>query len=737
MTGKHETMRDSSFKNDLRLFYISVILLFLELLVIRWLSAELRIFAYFHNLVLIICFLGIGLGCAGSQRRSSFLTPLFILAFLVFFIYCPIDLGIFSLREITDYLGNLKDFVIWYQVSSSGLKRVWEIVFGVGMLSLLTAGIVYLFIPFGQLLGQLLSESQRPIRAYTINILGSLVGIVLFTVLSFFSSPPVVWFGLFFIFVIILLFWEQKQKLLVPSAVIITITMGLLFLNRSAGVWDEEGERFHGAFLRLAQKKDIWSPYQKLEVVPLEAPGNPSAKIGCVIYVNGVPYQQAINLSDEFVEANPNLYNIRDLDLLKFDHYNLPYLFSDRLEDVLIVGAGVGNDVAGALRNGALRIDAVEIDKEIIRIGKDMHPEQPYSSDRVNIIIDDARSFFHRTQKRYDLVVFGLLDSHTLSSNLCNVRLDNFVYTLESIEEARRLLKPGGTLVLVFAVVDRFIGENLYAITSRAFEQSPLCFKLLPTLRGWGGSVFVNGDANTIRNAVLHHPFLHTLIDKSFGESNTPKKIPTDDWPYLYLSGPKIPSLYYIIFGLLMLISLVLVRRNFSGSKGMDWHFFFLGAGFLLIEVQNVSKLALLFGTTWIVNSIIIAAVLIMILLANYYVSRFAIRSFLPYYGWLALALLVIYFYPLGHLARFPFLSKAAISGVLLSLPVFFSGIIFAHSFSRSKQLDRCFASNLIGAMLGGMLECVSFVSGIKSLILLALVLYALSYATLGQKKAL
>jgi len=647
------------------------------------------------------------------------MTPLVILSLLVFFVYCPIDLGVFAIGNITAYLSNLKDFVIWYQAVTPGVKGAGEIVLGVAMLGLLTVGIVYLFVPFGQLLGQLLAESERPLRAYTINILGSLVGILLFTLLSFVSLPPLVWFVLLFVFVAVLLLTENERRLLVPSAGLMGVMIALL-------LWHE------GLRVNREGNEELWSPYQKLEIVPMDMRiGSATVRPGYVINVNNVPYQQAVNLSYEFVASNPQIYGFSSPDLLKFDHYNLPYLFAESPDDVLIVGAGAGNDAAGALRNGAKHVDAVEIDPLIMRIGKRLHPEQPYASDRVRLINDDARSFFHRANKRYDLVVFGLLDSHTLSSNLSNVRLDNFVYTLQSIEEAKSLLKPEGTLVLMFDVKDRFIGQGVFEIMMRVFHAPPLCFKLEDTIRGWGGSVFISGDKSVISQAMSRHPFLETLVDDSFALADAPNQIPTDDWPYLYLSGRRTPSLYYIIFGLLLLISAVLVRRNFHGLKGMDWHFFFLGAGFLLIEVQNVSKLALLFGATWFVNSVIISAIFVMILLANYYVSTVRIASHAPYYAGLAGTLILIYLFPLGRLAALSLLPKAAVSGILLSLPIFFAGIIFAHSFRKARSLNTVFASNLIGAMLGGMLECTSFVFGIKALLLLALLLYMLSYMTL------
>ena len=106
------------------------------------------------------------------------------------------------------------------------------------------------------------------------------------------------------------------------------------------------------------------------------------------------------------------------------NQYILPYRFKPAPDNVLIIGAGAGNDANGAIRGGAKSIDAVEIDPLIIRLGKQYHPNQPYQNPAVNTVVADGRAFMERTQIRYDLIVMGLADSHTLSSNLTNLRLD-------------------------------------------------------------------------------------------------------------------------------------------------------------------------------------------------------------------------------------------------------------------------------------------------------------------------
>ena len=61
-------------------------------------------------------------------------------------------------------------------------------------------------------------------------------------------------------------------------------------------------------------------------------------------------------------------------------------------------------------------------------------------------ILTDARAFLKRSRRKYDLILFGLLDSHTELSDYANMRIDNFVYTEESFREAKAHLKPDGII---------------------------------------------------------------------------------------------------------------------------------------------------------------------------------------------------------------------------------------------------------------------------------------------------
>jgi hypothetical protein len=96
-----------------KLALVSVVGLFLELLMIRWVSSEVQIFAYFKNFVLIACFLGFGLGCYLVRRRISLLSLLVPLATLAVIVKLPWP----ALRQLVvnlpGYIGATSEVNVW------------------------------------------------------------------------------------------------------------------------------------------------------------------------------------------------------------------------------------------------------------------------------------------------------------------------------------------------------------------------------------------------------------------------------------------------------------------------------------------------------------------------------------------------------------------------------------------------------------------------------------------------
>ncbi len=125
--------------------------------------------------------------------------------------------------------------------------------------------------------------------------------------------------------------------------------------------------------------------------------------------------------------------------------YQRPYeRFTGNLGNVLIVGAGNGNDVAAALEAGAQHVDAVEIDPVLQDLGAQYHPLHPYDDPRVTRITNDGRAYLQQTDTHYDLIIFALPDSLTLVSGQSAVRLESFLFTEEAMQAARDHLNPGG-----------------------------------------------------------------------------------------------------------------------------------------------------------------------------------------------------------------------------------------------------------------------------------------------------
>ncbi|MEM9658544.1 MAG: methyltransferase domain-containing protein, partial [Planctomycetota bacterium] len=399
----------------------------------------------------------------------------------------------------------------------------------------------------------------------------------------------------------------------------------------------------------------------------------------------------------------------------------------------LIVGAGSGNDVAGALRRGAERITAVEIDPAIVDMGRRLHPERPYASSKVRVVEDDARSYFATADAKFDLIIFGLLDSHTTTA-MTNARLDHYVYTRESLARAKSLLKEGGVMVLSFEASKPFIADRMSRCLGEVFGQPPLAFRIPLNPMGWGGVLFVAGDSDAIENQLTEHPRLARQIEK--WQADHPLQlagttsVTTDDWPYIYLERASIPSLYVLLAALMLGLVAYGKRRlqtpwTLSRWKAPQWHFFFLGAAFLLLEVQNISKASVVLGNTWVVNAVIVSGILTMILLANFVAAK---GPKLPP-SVVAVGLLGscfgLYLFDLSSLAFLPFTSKAVLVGVLTTLPMFFSGILFVDSFAKVRDKDLALGANLFGALVGGMLQTITFVIGVKALLLVVAGLYA------------
>jgi spermidine synthase len=415
--------------------------------------------------------------------------------------------------------------------------------------------------------------------------------------------------------------------------------------------------------------------------------------------------------------------------------YNLPFRFTVPNPRVLIVGSGTGNDVAAALRNQSSAIDAVEIDPKILDLGRRRHPERPYADPRVSAHLNDARAFMKRTTARYDLILFGLLDSHTQLSDYSNMRLDNFVYTEESFREARALLAPDGVMFIKFQINHPFVGQRLTEMLTQTFGKAPVV-AYAPSSYSTSATCFAISNSSQVEARLAADSKLRQLVASARPAFlDSPKvAVTTDNWPYLYHQGHWIPGIFYLLSALVIVLAALFYFQIPEARTRVPSLFFFgMGAGFLLLETQVVSRLALYFGTTWQVNGIVIAAILSALLLANYVIERQQRpwpRSW-TLAGILA-GIVFAYVFPFERIA-----GSAAVVGSLAALifaiPIFFAGLLFASEFRLAESPAAALGANMLGAVVGGLLENLSLIIGLKALLLVAAVLYCL--AAVGFRK--
>ncbi len=458
------------------LFVISAGGLFLELVLIRLLASEIRVFAYFKNFPLLAAFIGLGLGCYIADKRP---VRLWLSAALIFLLSLsavfsePLHLSNLFFPDPSLYIfrgsilsPHLIDNAMAYPLVGHlyGHVGTTTLMLLIGVTSFTIIGVLFtatamVFYPIGQLTGALFGRVE-PLKAYAMNVGGALVGSLLFTLVSYLQLGPVFWLVPSLAVLAYFAFADGKRS---TGALVVAATVALVVLLPLA--------RARGEVL-------VWSPYYRINL----APGVPETadvpngdKLGWTLRVNHDYFQRAVDLRPPALAAAPSLVGVAS-------GYDLPYHLASDTNRVLVVGAGMGNDVAAALRAGSGKVTAVEIDPAIIRLGQALHPERPLVDPRTHVVNNDARAFFHQNAveggARFDLVVFGLLDSQTALSSMSSVRLEFYVYTVESMREALSLLdKDHGLAVISFSVGWRdWVGARMFHTIAEAAGANPLAF---------------------------------------------------------------------------------------------------------------------------------------------------------------------------------------------------------------------------------------------------------------------
>ena len=639
---------------SLQLFALSFLMLFVELALIRWLGALVIYLSYFSNFVLLGSFLGIGIGFLRARARVNLFpwAPAALALLILFVRVFPVEVIRTGSQLLFFGSGS-------FHASGPPTWVTLPLVFlaVAAVMATIAEGVARTFIRF------------PPLDAYRLDITGSIAGIAAFSVLSFVDAKPVVW--ALIVAVVMVLLYGRRVGLLQVAAVLAIVLL----------LWSES-----------LSSSDIWSPYYRISVI--------KASYGYAIDVNGIPHQ--------------NIIPARKLKRV----YSEPYLDdpSNPLNNVLIIGAGTGDDVANALLKGAKHIDAVEIDPELYQVGKRLNPDHPYQNPRVSVHIDDGRAFLEQTHTKYDMILFALPDSLTLVSGQSSLRLESYLFTLQAVEAAKAHLKPGD---------GEFAMYNYYRtpwLRDRLANTLEVAFGHAPCADDEGSSLSML--SSSINPSVLHCSSVWHRPANVVAPA-------TDDHPFVYLDGNTIPWLYRITLGLILLASILLVRPAAGPYRRMTGYvdLFFMGAAFMLLETKNIVQFALLFGTTWFVNALVTAGVLVAVLAAVEVSRHVVIRPALLYLALLG-ALAVAWAVPPSALLSLSELPRFVLAVIIAFAPIFLANMVFAQRFRDVGDSGTAFGANLLGAMIGGILEYASLIIGYRWLLVVVAVLYGLAFLT-------
>ena len=687
----------------LTLFLVSFVILFFQLACIRWFASTVVFMTFFTNVVLMACFLGMSLGCLTASRKQNLAEAVIPLALITIGLSYAVLWAYRHFGQIVFDVGGQRSPQQIYSATeyrpNDPSRFIVPIEAVAGFFYVLIAA---MFVGLGQVMGRAFDSIPNRVGAYSTNIAGSLIGIAAFALASYLRTTPFLWFAISL--AIVLYFVPRRLAFQAAALGAVLATVAL-----TSYVEDRYGTQ------------SLWSPYYKIRYDPSSGR----------METNNIGHQRMVSIGKAGAA------------------YVLPYLLNRDttgrpFEDILIIGAGSGNDVQAALSHGARHIDAVEIDPVLNEIGRRDHPNRPYDDPRVTIHYDDGRSFVRKTDRQYNLIVYALVDSLVLHSGYSSLRLESFLFTDQAFRDIRAKLKPGGVFAMYNSYRQGWVVGRLDLMAQRVFESQPLVVSLpykevIKPTDNVGGSftlLLVGNSAASpvepIRARLQRAPSFWLHPQPSYNEaingfSADPPQIagtdtglaqisaatvdtkgidllPSDDWPFLYLREAMLPGLN--IRGWpsdWRAIARAVVPAGAGSHDEAERTDVLFGAGFMLLETKGVVHLALLFGSTWVVNSIVFFTVLLLILLANLFVWTVKPVRLAPYYTLLIASLLLNAAIPMSAFLALPGAAKVIVSCTVVFVPIFFAGVIFATAFRDSRQPDVDLGANIGGVILGGL----------------------------------
>ncbi len=379
--------------------------------------------------------------------------------------------------------------------------------------------------------------------------------------------------------------------------------------------------------------------------------------------------------------------------------------------------------MSAALQRDADRVDAVEIDGRLMDIAEANHPDRPYQDPRVDVHIDDGRAFLERSDQKWDKILFALPDSLTLVPGQSSVRLESYLFTQEAVQAAREHLKPGGVFAMYNYYREPWLVDRYANTIGSVFAEAPC----VTEVGWWHLSVLMASDDAAAIDCPPEDRWSHV-------EGVEPV---TDDRPFPYVRNRATGNLkLYVFSGAAMLLFSLLMVRLVGGPLKRVLKYsdlLFMGVAFMLLETKSVVQFALLFGTTWLVNALVFLGVLLSVLIAVAVSRRVTFRHPARLYVLLLASLGLAYVIPPSALLDLAVVPRFAAAVTLAFFPIFTANLVFTQRFKATAHSTVAFGANLLGAMVGGLLEYGALVAGYRNLIFLVAVAYGLAFLT-GRK---
>lgn len=535
-------------------FFTSLSIAWLALAALRFFPTEIPFFDRVPGLTAALVLLPLAFGCrlGTAQSKTAWYAALAVICTLL--LSCGFNVGVYPLLKTDGLSTSIAGIVAAFALASTS----------------------FLFFKLGQLLNiQELSDRKRFLKRLSI---GGLCGIVLFAVTASIVPGPgsLLW---------ALLFFPGKPRL--PTFVAAL----LIAMWCQSTTW-----------------QFVFSPYKKFEVKQL-------SDRETMIYGDGLPYNFCVDIPDaeRFQQFAQMAHVQKEIDTFRYylGRLSMPLgLARRKLDDVLILGAGTGNDVSFALKNGAQNIDAVELDTTLVKLAEAKHPDKPFHNQKVQLHTEDPRSFLRNTNKKYDLIEFCYFNPGRSDSAPYAIRQDNFLNTTECFNLALKRLKPGGVIFIgLSAQGDSIAAARLHASVDATGEPAqvaylqhdadsdPLATKYFFFGLGPGIKLLTKSDLEPLVTQFIHVTAFENIPSDEKGAS--------DNCPFVRAENREMQNSW--IFALAV-TSMSVLMLFFKRSKNQPVYLppLCLGITLALANYLSFASLSLIAGFHWVTNCLLL-----------------------------------------------------------------------------------------------------------------------------------